>query len=651
MASDSVPGRRQMVVLARVLLGVLCVIAGVSAIVCGDDQDADVASFIDAAKRGDLRAVNSALQAGVDVDATLQHGWTALHAAAERSRVKVLKRLIDAGANVNAKEYLDVTPLHWAAIRGPREAVKALVDAGADVNAYCVQHDTPLGSTDSLEIAEDLIEAGADVNDGRGMTPLALASKYCRVPMIKLLVDRGAKVDDPDDPPLHWAGKPEAAKALLDAGADVNIRNRHSQTALHLTTGYWIPNAETVRLLVATGADVNANSKTNSTPLHEAIRHRQLDIVKVLLANGADKDARDNEGNTPLSLAEEAGKSFATILMSAGAKSDGRTDLLRAVDTGDAGRIKTLIADGADVSETGSRQMTPLHVASKAGRVDIVTELIRAGAKANARNAEGLRPLHLAANAAVAEILIAAGAAVNEPEVDWPSSSRVIPSPMYAAATEGRADVVRALIKHKARLDPRDQPATLVWAAFYGRTDVVKALLEGGAQTEPKNLILDESALHVVARGALADMSSPKHVTPDVRLKIARLLADNGADVNVKADIGLLVDGTPLQCAAMSGHIEMAKLLLDKGAHVNTASPKGTFSGHTPLHGAAQGGHADVAKLLLERRADVNALTGKEHHQGVQTPLDLADDANVIKLLVEHGGKKASELTAGEKLP
>jgi ankyrin repeat protein len=248
----------------------------------------------------------------------------------------------------------------------------------------------------------------------------------------------------------------------------------------------------------------------------------------------------------------------------------------------------------------------------------------------------------------VAEILIAAGAEVDEPEADWPSSSRMIPSPMYAAATEGRADVVRVLIKHKAKLSSRHLPAPLVWAAFYGRTDVVQALLEGGARTEPSDSILDESALHVVARGALADMSCPKHVTPEVRLQIAKRLVDNGADVNAKADVGLFADATPLQCAAMSGHFEIARLLLDKGAQVNTASPKGAFSRQTPLHGAAKGGYADVVKLLLERQADVNALTGAGHHQGVRTPLDLADDAKVIKLLVDQGGKKASELTADE---
>jgi hypothetical protein len=60
---------------------------------------------------------------------------------------------------------------------------------------------------------------------------------------------------------------------------------------------------------------------------------------------------------------------------------------------------------------------------------------------------------------------------------------------------------------------------------------------------------------------------------------------------------------------------------------------------------AAERGHRRVVELLLEAKADVNALTGPESYRGVNTPLDYAEDAEVKALLIEHGGKPASEVS------
>lgn len=609
----------------------------------GSRQNTPVAAFVQAAHRGDLEAVNAALKAGIDVNATPEYGWTALHSAAERSHVEVLKRLIEVGADVNATEYLDVTALHWAAARGPVEAVKALIDAGADVNAHCVQHDTPLVAAGEEDIIEALIEAGADVNGVGYMTPLAEATRCGNVSKIKLLVKHGAKVNDENNPPLHWAGKPEVAKALLDAGADVDLRNPDGETALHLTTGAWIPDASTLKVLIDAGADVNVRTKAGATPLHRAIWREDLEMVKLLLDHGADPNAKDEGGDTPLSLAELVGESFVALVEAAGAKDDGRTDLLRAVEAGELDHVRTLIHGGADVNESGLRGRTPVYAASKVGRVDILNELIEAGAKVDRRNAQEQRPLHVAASAEIAERLIAAGAKVGERRGDLSWGSPTVPTPLYVAIMDGRTDVARVLIRSKAEVNPRGAPGPLIWAVFAGRTEIVEALLEAGAQVQRRGPF-DESALHVVARGAIADMRSPEHVAPEIRLKIAQLLVDHGAEVNDKCNIGFFHDSTPLECAASDGHFEMVKLFLDHGAEVNFAPSSGTFAGYTALHGAADEGNVKVVQLLLQRQANVNALTGEENFKGVQTPLDLAEEPAVVELLKKHGGKRASEL-------
>lgn len=616
-----------------VCAAVFVVTTSVHADIVHGDQEKDL---LKAAAAGDLEAVKAALAAGADVNAGRSDGWTALHAAAERSRTAVLKQLIAAGADVNARGFLEVTPLHWAAIRGPTEAVQALVEAGADVNAEAIREHTPLGAAagaGNVEIVRMLIKAGADVNGGKWMTPLVLATRDARVDVIELLVESGANVNTTRYPPLHWAGKPEAAAALIKAGANVNVRDREGRTALHLTTGHWVPKAEAVKILLAAGADVNARSKTGSTPLHKAVDHRNLDTLKLLIKAKADVDVRDENGNTPLSLAMEVGEPFVKVLVTAGARDDGLTELQREAQDGDLRRVRALIAEAVDVNERGPRRTTAVHVASEGGHTDILEALTLANAKVNVQDEQGMTPLHLAANAAVAERLIAAGA-----QVTASAFAEGPEPPLYTAVAGDRADVVNVLIAHGAPIEGPESPGMLVWAAFFGHVDVVKTLLDNGAKTESEGSLINESALHVVAKASFADMSSPEHVTPEARLKIARMLIAKGANVNFGADVGYFDGFTPLHGAAGSGHAGIAKLLMEHGAQVNAASPTGMFVGYTPLHGAAKGGHVIVVNLLLEHGAKVNAKTGEKYFDGVLTPLDMASAPEVRALLVKHGG-------------
>jgi hypothetical protein len=81
---------------------------------------------------------------------------------------------------------------------------------------------------------------------------------------------------------------------------------------------------------------------------------------------------------------------------------------------------------------------------------------------------------------------------------------------------------------------------------------------------------------------------------------VKRLLSIRNINVNVKDDE---YGRTPLHFAAMIGHVEIARLLLQNGAEVNVKSKYGT----TPLHSAAFQGHVDILHLLVENGADLEA--------------------------------------------
>ena len=112
---------------------------------------------------------------------------------------------------------------------------------------------------------------------------------------------------------LHYPGffggsdAAATAKALIDAGADVNARSANDFSVLPLHSAVAGNHDEVVEVLLAAGADVNATQRHGYTPLHGAAQNGSDRSVDRLLAAGADAQARNDDGRTAADLAEEAG--------------------------------------------------------------------------------------------------------------------------------------------------------------------------------------------------------------------------------------------------------------------------------------------------------------------------------------------------------
>lgn len=259
------------------------VTAGTDAKQTGASSDAN--AFVQAARKGDIEAVTSALKNGTDPNVKDKEGNTALIEAAKEGRKDVAALLIDKGADVNEGDArFGGTPLIWAALNGKTEMVGMLLEKGANLSAR-----------------EKL----------NGLTPLLAAAVKGNTETVKFLLDKGASVHSKDGEgrtALMWAanaGRLETVKLLLDKGATLEATEEEKgMTAL--ITAAMMGRTETVQLLLDHGADIEKKDKNGRTALMWAAQYGRADTVELLLNKGASLKAEDNRGNTALSLTKSS---------------------------------------------------------------------------------------------------------------------------------------------------------------------------------------------------------------------------------------------------------------------------------------------------------------------------------------------------------
>jgi 26S proteasome non-ATPase regulatory subunit 10 len=179
-------------------------------------------------------------------DSVDEDGRTQLHHAAVAGSADLVLALLESGARVSTADEAQWSPLHSAASAGHVNVCDLLLHARADVNARNESKSTPLHyalSKGHGAVAVRLLESGADPAsvDVSGSTPLHRACSAGRVDAVRTVCDVlriGAlnAVDRLGNTPLHNAALESnegICAALIDAGADINIRNHDGHTPLH----------------------------------------------------------------------------------------------------------------------------------------------------------------------------------------------------------------------------------------------------------------------------------------------------------------------------------------------------------------------------------------------------------------------------------
>ena len=146
--------------------------------------------------------------------------------------------------------------------------------------------------------------AGAPLTGGKPntWTLLAYAIDKKLDGCCRLLLTRGADPNRSDGItlPLQHAcafGTPTIQRLLLDAGADVNLRDTSGSTALHYATRS--SNEDSLRLLIRRGASLELKNKRGDTPMAIAVAYNNRNTALFLLRAGARPQALKYGSVTP----------------------------------------------------------------------------------------------------------------------------------------------------------------------------------------------------------------------------------------------------------------------------------------------------------------------------------------------------------------
>uniref|UniRef100_A0A8C2D2F2 Ankyrin 3 n=1 Tax=Cyprinus carpio TaxID=7962 RepID=A0A8C2D2F2_CYPCA len=636
------------------------------------------ASYLRAARAGNLEKALDYIKSGVDINICNQNGLNALHLASKEGHVEVVAELIKLGATVDAATKKGNTALHIASLAGQVDVVKELVTHRANINAQSQNGFTPLymaAQENHLDVVKFLLDNGSSqsIATEDGFTPLAVALQQGHDQVVSLLLENDTK-GKVRLPALHIAARKDDTKAAAlllqnDHNADVESKKmpilieshniqysifvfllwQNDITPLHVASKRG--NANMVRLLLERGARIDAKTKDGLTPLHCGARSGHEQVLEMLLDRGAPILSKTKNGLSPLHMATQGDHLNCVQLLLHhevpvdDVTNDYLTALHVAAHCGHYKVAKVLVDKKANPNAKALNGFTPLHIACKKNRIKVMELLLKHGASIQAVTESGLTPIHVAAfmgHENIVTQLTNHGASPNTMNVDDQT-------PLHISSRLGKPDIVQQLLQHGASPDATTTSGytPLHLAARDGHKDVGSILLDNGASlgiTTKKGF----TPLHVAAKYGkieVAKLLLQKRAPPDAagksgltplhvaahydNQKVALLLLDQGASPHAAAKNGY----TPLHIAAKKNQMEIATTLLEYGADTNAT----TRQGISPLHLAAQEGNVDMVTLLLARETAINL-----GNKNGLTPLHLAaqeDKVNVSEVLVNHGAK------------
>ncbi len=337
-----------------------------------------------ASKQGNIDACKCLMLYGADPDMKDKHGQSSVWAAAFYGQLAILKIFMNpysSPVNFEAADDKGKSPLFVAASQGHTDIVEFLLQVGANGRTQDANGHSPLqvsGVKGKFDTFMVLLNLETDINN-------TSVFAYCRNFGLDRLTMLHHAIEKDDLPLL---------KSALDAGANINLKDRQGYTALH--RAIQVGHIQAVDVLLDGRCDANIANKEGWTPLFTAIFGNSTVInIDKLLKHGASVNYKDLNGVKPLQLALEKGQADVILLL----LENGATgDIILAAEMGNIEVVKKLMETmiEEDINHQDVKGETALHKACAKNKVDIVAYLIENGALLNIVNVFQKAPLHTA---------------------------------------------------------------------------------------------------------------------------------------------------------------------------------------------------------------------------------------------------------------
>ena len=416
------------------------------------------------------------------------------------------------------------------------------------------------------------------------------------------------------------AGNVAKAKALIAAGADVDVSNDNIYLINLAIEGPPETHLPMLRLLLDAGADVNSYNPTSykMPVLMEAIINKKntAELVKLLLERGARPNLTIQGEVSAMHIAAVYFDSqVMNLLIEAGGRvnmrdTNGYTPLMKAAQQNHLNAVDYLVTHGAKIDIETYSGSTALDIAQLTNEQLVVDYLKVLSPKTNY---EYIKPL-LDAQTGKPGIellrrLISQSIDARLEKDTWIGKYLFLKdsTPLHIAAGLGYKDITQALVQAEAYIHAVDRegnfPTTICVAN--NRQALLPYLVNTGGYINVAN------SLDVTPIGLACQQNN---------LPMVKLLIKLGC-IATSEGLQLMIQ------SASANQLEMVKLLVENGVSVEQTTP----TGKTPLLIAAEKGYIPLIHYLIEKGADVEATD-----DGGKSAFDYAKDEEVIAVLKSY---------------